>query len=63
MSGEFEDVRQGGPVTYLYMRIPLRDWFAGMAMQRLIEGHAPADTAELAYEQADAMIEAGKETK
>lgn len=36
----------------------LRDYFAGLAMQMLMESYLPAAVVQLAYEQADAMLAA-----
>lgn len=44
---------------HLQATMSLRDWFAGLAMQTLVNNNPEAiekDIAELAYRQADAMI-------
>ncbi len=44
--------------------LSMRDWFAGMAMNGLLSSefadNSDADLAEMAYRQADAMMEARK---
>lgn len=41
----------------------LRDWFAGQALAGMSGGPNPANAASLAYQYADAMVAARKETK
>ena len=56
------------PAERVHVQLPLRDWFAGMAMQRLVyfDGEWTADqaaellgaVAKQAYAVADAMMKA-----
>jgi len=59
------DIKDGGPVflpDIAPIVLPLRDWYAGMALQGLLcgAGHAQSrmTAAEVSYEFADAMLAA-----
>jgi hypothetical protein len=54
------------PTNQIYDGMSLRDWFAGMALSGTIETNASADDARFAqwaYNVADAMLAARKDTK
>ena len=67
MSDQIKD--DGGPAMPVpnvnnWYGLSLRDWFAGLAMQGMHTRDPEldfGDIAELAYEQADAMIETRKQ--